>query len=162
MAFAIVFSSCSKDDAPDTSGDLVGTWKAVSVDYSGTETHTVRDAVTETTITGKGYKMNYELTFSETPNDLTSQGKYSVKETRVTNGEETKQNLGNQKLVDNGTWAKTNAELEIAHFGKNTSLKIVKLSDSELILEKLEKEELTIGRRVIKTRKTTTITFEKQ
>ena len=46
ISLALIVCSCSKDDAPDVvSSDLIGTWTATSVNYSGEMTGEVNGEV---------------------------------------------------------------------------------------------------------------------
>jgi hypothetical protein len=146
IAFAFILASCSSDDdsSSDTSGDLVGTWIGQDVDYSGStvteipgQDNLVADFV------GEAYDVDYTLTFSENPNELVSEGSYSIELTTTTLGQTQVDNVENLEVLSDGTWSRTGDQLTIVSNGETSTGTILELTDTSLIVEINEVQDIS-------------------
>jgi hypothetical protein len=141
IAFTFVLTSCSSDDGDssgngDVSGDIVGTWIGVDVDYSGstvTQIPGAPDLVAD--FVGEAYDVDYTLTFSENPNELVSEGSYSIELTTTTLGQSQTDNVEDLEFLSDGTWDKVGDQLTVVSNGETSTGTIVELTDTSLIVE---------------------------
>ncbi|MDO5980854.1 lipocalin family protein [Flavivirga spongiicola] len=142
----VLTTSCSSDDAsPEISGSIIGTWKGISVDYSGTTVTSAQGQSVNTDYVGEAYDIDYSLTFNENPNNLISTGSYSIKLTSTVAGQTTTRTVENLKVLGDGTWKMENNELEIITGNGTGVMKIEKLTESELVLSATEVTDLSQG-----------------
>ena len=139
IAFVFTLTSCSTDDSDtssDSSGDIVGTWIGLDVDYSGSTVTVIpgsADLVSD--YVGEAYDVDYTLTFSENPNELVSEGSYSIELTTTTLGQTQVDNLENLEFLSDGTWNKVGDQLTIVSNGATSTGTILELTSTSLILE---------------------------
>ncbi|MCK7590568.1 lipocalin family protein [Subsaxibacter sp. CAU 1640] len=146
MAFSLVIFSCSSDDSDDssdTSGNLLGTWVAVDVDYNGSSTTTFQGQTIPSTFVGEAYDVNYSLVFTENPNELMADGTYSIELTTTSMGQTQVDNLENLEFATNGTWERSGNELTIVSQGQTRIYTIVELTDSTFKMGIQTVEELS-------------------
>jgi hypothetical protein len=116
LAFTlVVMTSCSSDEddstpANNVSGELLGTWIGVTVDYTGTTTTEILGQSITVESVGRGYDVDYTVTFAE-PNVLTAVGSYSVELTTTTLGQTEVQNIEDLEFASDGTWSRDGNEL---------------------------------------------------
>ncbi|CAH8283137.1 lipocalin-like protein [Mariniflexile fucanivorans] len=132
IALALALSSCSSDDSLDISGDLVGTWIGVDVDYTGSTETTVSGEKIKATFVGEAYDVDYSLVFTENPNEVVSDGSYSVKLTTKYNGETEVSNTENLTFLSSGSWNKSGNKLTIEDDNETTTATILELTDTTL------------------------------
>ncbi|GAA3627608.1 lipocalin family protein [Flavivirga jejuensis] len=164
IALTLILTACSSDDAasPEITESIVGTWKGVSVDYSGTTVTSVEGETINADYLGEAYDVNYSLTFTEDPNNLTSTGTFSVKLTTTVLGQTTTENIENLKPTGDGTWEITDNELIITTDNEEGIMRIMKLTDSELVLAVTEETDLSIGGNSVVSTTDIIVTFEKE
>lgn len=138
IAFALVLTACSSDDdggtPANTSGDLLGTWIGVDVDYTGNSTTSAQGQTLESTFVGEAYDVDYMLTFTENPNEVVADGSYSIELTTTTLGQSQVDNIENLEFINDGTWSRVGDQLTIVN-GEATSVgTIVELTDTMLRL----------------------------
>ena len=163
IALALILTACSSDDsATEISGSIVGTWKGVSVDYSGTTVTSALGQTINADYVGEAYDIDYSLTFTENPNDLISTGSYSIKLTTTVAGQTTTNNVENLKVISDGTWAINNDELTITTSNGVGVMKIIKLTDSALVLTATQETDLSQGDVSIISKTDVITTYKKQ
>ena len=145
IVLSLIISSCTTEsvDMSNNSEGIVGTWIGVSVDYSGTTVTTAQGQTISADYVGEAYDVDYSLTFSENPNNLISEGAYSIKLTTSVAGQTTTQNVENLEVLGNGTWEISENNLSITSNGKTSSGTIVELTESTLILTNEEVVDLS-------------------
>lgn len=75
----IAFSSCSKDDEPDTNTSMMlGEWNLSTFNYQGTSDATYEGMNLSTSYTGEAENVDFTLTFND-DNTFKAQGKYDVR-----------------------------------------------------------------------------------
>jgi hypothetical protein len=145
---SVCLCSCSSDDnddSNDTSGDIVGTWTAESTDYTGTLIISSNGETTEADVLGEGYDIDFTVTFGENPNEVTTEGTYSIKVTTTFGVESQEQNLEDLEFEYDGFWIREGDTLVIAGQGGSTELEIVQLTDDDLRIEITVIEDLSDG-----------------
>ncbi len=162
ITYSIVFTACSKDDDANISSNILGTWKAVSIDYLTKEHRKIKDKITTTWGAGHAFDMDHSLIFEEDPNHIESIGTYSIDLSKAVGSENEKSRLEHLKIVDNGTWVGYKSELKTTHDDQDISMKILELTNSKLVLEKVEEEWFDLGAAELRNITTIVVTFEKQ
>lgn len=78
LSLAITLFSCGSDDSNNVvvspNADLLGTWNATSITGSITGTAETSGVIVPITGTVMGSNINYSITFTEDPNNLSTQG----------------------------------------------------------------------------------------
>lgn len=131
---SILFVSCSKnndDDNNDTSSDLLGTWTATSVNYTGTSVTTVQGNSIESTYVGTGYDIDFTVTFTENPNQMTSAGDYSVELSTTFAGQTITQNVENLAFSEVGAWTREGDQLTVTSSNGTGTCTITTLTSTE-------------------------------
>lgn len=142
LATSIV--SCESDDdaAADTSASILGIWNGVDVDYSGTTT-TNADGFPpiEADFIGETTDVDFTLDFTEDPNEVTSDGSYTIELTTTILGETTT-DTQNIEFLQDGTWSRSGDILTITSEGVSQDYTIEELTESTLIFSAQVEEEL--------------------
>lgn len=146
IILALSLTACSTDDDSNgsTSGDIVGTWIGVDVDYSGstvTEIPGGDDLVSD--FVGEAYDVNYSITLSENPNNLSSDGSYSIELTTTTLGQTQVQNIENLEFESVGTWSKVGDQLTIVSNGATSVGTILELTSTSMKLQQNQVEDVS-------------------
>ncbi len=135
IALALVFSSCSTDDSNSTiTDDIVGVWEATNVDAKMVVSTTISGITVETDYDADVYDLDSSLTFTEDPNDMVTEGTFSVKGSVEAGEEPISFDEKNLPLLGNGTWDVVGSELQIETTTGTAVAKIKKLTESELVL----------------------------
>ena len=164
IAFVFALTSCSSDDdnsSADVSGDIIGTWIGLDVEYSG---RTVTEFLGQEIVAdfvGEAYDVDYTLTFSENPNEIVSSGSYSLEVTTTALGQVQVENIENIEGLGNGTWNKDGDQLTIVSGGETTVGTIVELTSTSLILELSEVQDISQDGLIIATTINAIATFTK-
>ena len=143
IALALVLVSCSDDDTPnpsDTSGNLIGTWIGQDVDYTGSSSTTVQGQSFDATFVGEAYDVDYTLTFTENPNEVISDGSYSIELTTTALGQTQVDNLENLEFLSNGTWSQSGNVLTVVTDGEASDATIIQLTDTMLVLQIIDSQ----------------------
>ena len=142
---ALSFNSCSDDSDSDfdTSGDLIGVWQGVDVDYSGNTVTSFAGQSETSDFVGEAYDVDYTITFTEDPNNVVSDGSYSVELTSTTLGQTNTQNFENLEFLENGSWSKSGNQLSIISNGVEQIMTILELTDTKLTLSITTVEDLS-------------------
>ncbi|WOD42999.1 hypothetical protein [Hwangdonia lutea] len=144
IAFILILSSCSSDDASlITSGDILGTWKGTSLDYSGNTATNAQGQTINADFVGEAYDMNYTLTFKDDPKIVVSEGSYSLKLTTTVSGETMSQNMENIAFLEAESWSKNDNTLTVFNGDKSFDYTIVELTESLLKLSISTEEDLS-------------------
>ncbi|WP_067146210.1 lipocalin family protein [Pseudotamlana agarivorans] len=147
LAFICILSSCSKDDDQGShiSGDIVGNWIGTEMTYEGTIETEVYGVPVESDFTGEAFDISTELTFSENPNTLVSEGTYSVEIEYDLEGVKKIETIEDLSFLGSGTWEMDGDTL----WGENErgayQAKIHKLTENELVIGIVQTEDVLIG-----------------
>ena len=147
IVLALVLTSCSSDDSnsSDATGDLVGIWTGVSVDYFGTTVTVVPgadDLVAD--FVGEAYDIDYTLTFTEDPNEIFSEGSYSIELTTTIMGVDQVDNVENLEFIeDSSSWSRDGDQLTTVSNGESFTTTILELTDSMLSLGLVQTQDVS-------------------
>lgn len=148
MACILILSSCSNDDAETlVSDNIVGTWIGTNFSLSG-EIETIIEEQTKTsTIIGEGYGLTNKLTFTKSPNLITSDGAVNMKLSYTINDITFTEDIEDFEFLTDGTWEIIDGNLIISNPDEpideddKGAVKIAKLTDNELVIKITENEE---------------------
>ncbi|MDH7912421.1 lipocalin family protein [Winogradskyella sp. SYSU M77433] len=146
VAYLFVLTSCSSDDSDSSSnisGDILGTWVGVDVDYYGDTVTEAGGQTVTSDFVGEAYDVDYTLTFTENPNELVSEGSYSVELTTTTLGQTQVDNIENLEFLEDGTWTQEGNQLTITNNGVSSQGTILELTDTSLVLELNQETDLS-------------------
>lgn len=144
IAITLVLTSCSSDDSkPEVSGDIVGTWDMVDYSYTGTTVTKAQGQTLSADFIGSAYNINSTITFEENPNNIISEGSFSLELTTTVSGQTSVSHVHNLESVSGGTWELVNGELRTNSNGQTGNMKIEKLTESSLVLAVKEKQDLS-------------------
>jgi len=168
VLLVLAFTSCSDDDNDDIidieapTASIIGTWIAESVDYSGaTETEIQGQTVTADFV-GEAFDIDFGVTFSEDPNELVSDGSYSIELTTTVAGQTTVNTIENITFLEDGTWEMDGNELSITNNGMTAIVTIAELSEDRLVLALQTVEDLSQPGTVITTTIDIITTYSRQ
>ncbi len=142
----VAMTSCSSDDddstpTNDVSGELLGTWIGVAVDYTSSSTTEFQGQSFTTTGVGRGYNVDYTVTFAE-PNMLTAEGSYSVELTSTTAGQTQTQNIEDLEFASDGTWTRTGNQLVFVNDSVEQTNTITELTATTMTLTSNQTETI--------------------
>lgn len=108
MALFLITSlvGCSSDDdgGNDTSASLVGTWAVTSLEYEGSTSFDFLGETVNTDFNGVGQNFDLDITFTENPNEYTTEGSYDVVLDFTVNGMTETETTSVDNLEGEGTW----------------------------------------------------------
>lgn len=79
LAVTLILTSCSSnDESTDANASIVGTWEMISFNSSGTGTTTIQMLPVTFNINANSFNEDYQLIFTENPNELTPQGTFGL------------------------------------------------------------------------------------
>jgi hypothetical protein len=142
VTLALTIASCSNndDDSSNTSGDILGTWVGVDVDYSGNSVTEFAGEEIVSDFVGEAFDVDYTLVFTENPNELVTDGSYSIELTTTTAGQTQVETVENLEFLNDGTWSKSGNELTITSNGQTTVATILELTDNSLTLKSVTEQ----------------------
>jgi hypothetical protein len=143
LSAAIVLTTgCKKDSEtePTINSDIAGVWNCTAIDYTGTTVTEVSGQSLTTEFTGEGYDIDFTLTFVENPNEVTSEGSYSIKLTTTLLGQSTVQYIETQPFEYTGTWSMDNNTISITNDGDTDVATITELTDNTLVITITDEE----------------------
>jgi len=149
LFLSITIFSCDSDDgalvipAADVSGEILGTWEMIDLNYTGSNTVTTQGQAIPSTYVGVGENMNNSISFTENPNDLLAQGTYDIELTSTTYGQTTTQTQTDLPLLPNSTWSKNGTTLILTSNGEDTPFTILELSATTLKFQQDSDEIIT-------------------
>lgn len=108
LCVAVSFAACSTDDDNsnnnDTSGELVGTWDLISLDYNGNTFTSMDGQGFNIDFVGFAENIDYSLTFTENPNEFLAGGSYDINASSTFEGQTTTINESFDGVSSEGTW----------------------------------------------------------
>lgn len=141
VVIALTLNSCSSnDDSSDTNVSIVGTWEMTSFDGSGTGTTTIQMLPVTFNINANSFNENYQLTFTENPNELTSQGTFGLSIEISALGQSMTETIDDAEsllpISDTATseWSLTGNQLTLMANGETVSLTVMELTETNLTL----------------------------
>lgn len=164
LALTLVITSCSKDDdsAPQISGSISGTWNMISYNYTGTTITEFQGQSITSDFVAEAFDIDYSITFEENPNNLTTDGTFSLRLTTTALGQTQTQTLSNVDAVDTGaTWELSNDEIITMANGETGILKIIELTENSLILSTNDVRDISQQGANINSSLDATLTFER-
>jgi hypothetical protein len=171
LSLTVTLFSCDSDDdggvivAPSPNADLLGTWTGTSI--TGGITGNTVDSSDNSNVpysgTIVGSNLNFTITFTETPNNLTSQGTFDVTASIVTGGQtQTITNSGETFLVVSpAAWTRSATTLTITDNGVTESFSL-SINGASMTLSKSETDTDMDGTETNTSTTITTATFAKQ
>ncbi|MFC0604290.1 lipocalin family protein [Winogradskyella pulchriflava] len=110
-----VFSSCSDDDSDSnsTSGELLGVWEMVEMEYTGTSVTAVQGQDFTTSYDGVGSNMDTTMEITENPNNLLFSGSYDIDLTFSFVGQTQNQTVSLDDVESVSTWTRSGNTLTI-------------------------------------------------
>jgi hypothetical protein len=122
LTLAVTLFSCGSDDdntVTSPNADLLGSWNGTSI--GGIVNGTFEEDGITIPINGTvtGYNINYSLTFTETPNNITSQGTFDTLLSIMALGQTITENLPGETFLDTttATWTRSGGTLTISDDG---------------------------------------------
>ncbi len=147
FVFSIIAGSCTEPDCycegRYATSDLIGTWIASEVSQVGRSVSETTDETVTTDFIGIGYDIDYDITFLEEDNVLSSTGVYSIEEIATISGVSETQYFENLTWTSVGEWWHSGNEIVIAKEGEIIVYYILQLTDTQLVLER-EVEDITV------------------
>jgi len=148
-AFISLTISCSKDDdnpaQPTNNGEIVGVWRGTAVDYTGNTTTSGQGQTITADYVGEAYDIDYTLTFAENPQEVTSDGSYSIELTTTIYGQSTTQNVEGLEFLSSGDWTMNGNTLSITVDNETDDAEIIELTDNRLVLKAVETQTSSQG-----------------
>ena len=125
------------------SADLIGTWNAVSVNYTGTTVTEANGVSVQADFVGEGQNIDYTLNFSSNPNELTSDGSYDIELTTTFLNETTTQTFTDIEFASTGEWLLDGDQMTVTSEGVTTIVTVVELTGTSLILNIIDVQTQT-------------------
>ncbi len=130
----LMLSCSSDDDGTDTSASIVGKWIATDVEFSGSTTATGQGQSINATFSSEPVDLNHTLTFTESPNEVVSEGGFSLEITSSLNGQTEIETLEGESLVETGGWEQNGNQLTIINSEDGGDIQIFELTASRLVI----------------------------
>ena len=141
--------SCGDDDDAGNdvggSADLIGTWNAVSVNYTGTTVTEANGVSVQADFVGEGMNIDYTLNFTSNPNELTSDGSYDIELTTTILNETTTQTFTDIEFASTGEWLLDGDQMTVTSDGVTNIVTVVELTATSLILNIVDVQTQTAG-----------------
>lgn len=141
IVLALMLTSCSESDDSsgdpnnsDFSGDLIGTWIAVDVDFTLNVVTNLSGLDVTSTAVGEGYDIDFTVTFEDNPNIAISVGSYSMEVTTTTLGQTEVENIENIAFLESGPWSRDGNELIFEDSEETGTVQIFELTEDSLII----------------------------
>jgi hypothetical protein len=159
---SIILFSCSKEnEKPFDETLIIGSWKMVSVNYTGQSTTSYAGITTTANYTGTGIDMDLTLNFSENPNSFISEGSYSIELNIEVLGQVTTSVTQIEDLMMPGTWSIKGDILKIQSMNDTQEATIKKLNASEMVVVGSIDDSQSINGVTVTQKVTSTFIFEK-
>jgi len=106
---------CSTDDdnTNSTSSSLIGTWSMIEFDYEGSTSFSAQGQSSSSSFVGTGQNFDYNITFTENPNEYTASGSYDVVLDFTSNGTQQTETTSINDVQTEGTWERNGDILAI-------------------------------------------------
>lgn len=155
--------SCGDDDDAGNdvggSADLVGTWNGATVNYSGSTVTEANGVSITADFVGEGMNVDYTVTFTSDPNEVTSDGSYDIELTTTIAGQTTTQTVEGIVFTSNGEWLLDGDQLTITVDADTSTSTIVELTASSLILNIVDVQTFSANGSTSTTTTDSTLTF---
>ncbi len=137
LAMTIVaFAACNKDDDSTAADNLPGTWKMTDIHTEdGTSIITIQGIPLSLDYSSMGISYNTTSTFTENPNEYTSEGTYVARTTIATPGTPTVRDETIDAFPETGTWSIKDDTLTQVLSGQTMVSEILELSKSKMQLK---------------------------
>jgi hypothetical protein len=136
LAIVLVSISCSKDESITyTNQDIIGTWTLNSVNYIAQLSATVGGLPITGSETGNAYSIDYDLTFSESPDEVVGVGTFGVNSTRSFYGQSTTTDTGVVDQSSDNAWVLADNKIAMTFQDIDFEFKIVKISNGVMTLK---------------------------
>jgi len=127
-----ILTSCESDlvSAPPSdsaeiaalTGNLVGSWKMTSLNYTGTSVTTVQGITTTADFVGEGSDFNFIQEFTQSPNNYSMIGSYDIELTTTVAGQTSVSNTDDLNGTSNGTWVQSGNILTFTNASNNNEV----------------------------------------
>lgn len=135
LALSVLFISCDKDDDGTPADNLPGTWRLVDIhSENGVATITLQGIPLTLAYESEGNSYNTTTTFTENPNEFTSEGSYVIHSTIATPGTPTTYDE-TVNIGGTGTWSINGDVLTQTLGGETTEIDILELSKTKMRLK---------------------------
>lgn len=162
LALAVIFLSCSEDEDPmPTSQGMVGVWNITALEYKGTTTTTFDGGSLEADFTGTGKDMTLVSTFTENPNEVRSEGTYTIVLKTTMMGQTTTDEITMGEVVTDGTWSLNGRNLTVTGDAGPQTATIIEQTSTRLKIKVEVKETATDQGMTVTTNVVGTYTFTK-
>jgi len=165
MALSTLFT-CSNDGdnfVSPVQADLSGVWNATAYEFEGRTTTISPKDVSFYDFTGVGGKMEFNMVFTENPNEYFLDGFYFLDHTIITDEGDIYMFTDFNTFDDDGTWTINGNNITLIQEGTFTIVGISNLTETSLILRINTTESETLGDNAttISTNKQETYKFER-
>ena len=147
-----------------TTGNIVGVWKMISLDYNGTTITTAQGVNIVADFVGQGSDYNNTMEFTEAPNNYSTTGTYDIELTTTTAGQTSTSNTDDLDTASNGTWEKNANVLTFTNASNNNEVSdatINILSDTTLKITTLVTKNISQQGVSVETTTNTVAVFER-
>lgn len=149
--FIISFTACSSEDdsndnnnPTDTNADLTGTWNLEGLNVETESVSTIQGQSFTSTSVGEGTNIDYQMIFSENPNEVIGEGSFDMEFTITFAGQTQTETLPGEPIIgDLGTWTREGNNLIISINGETPTYEITQLTESTLVLNVTQVDEVT-------------------
>ena len=153
--FAITITSCGSDDSNDSNDDtseemsememedemtdesasIIGIWDVSSINATGTSTVEIAGQTITTDFVGEGIDLNYNITFTENPNEVVADGDYNIELTTTVAGQSITETIPGILFIDSGDWSIDGDQITITSNDVENTGTITTLNETTLIIE---------------------------
>ena len=143
--------------------DLLGSWNGTAITGTANGTYEEADVVTPFTGTVTGSNINYSVTFTETPNNLVSQGTYDTSTIIMVDGKTFTENEPGNTFLDAAiaTWTRSGQTLTITDDGDIQTFEMI-ITGNTMTLYISQTETEVDGLETTTTTSNFTVTLSKQ
>ncbi|TDT38689.1 lipocalin-like protein [Maribacter spongiicola] len=140
IALSLVFTSCSNDEdavSNANESEIIGTWNLTALETKDGKSNTDFDGNSiETTFSSVGKDFDTIITFSEDPQNVTSEGSYTTILTTTFMGESQSEEIEGDDFFQSDKWRLDGSTLYfVSADGEEIGLTITELTDSKMNLK---------------------------
>lgn len=133
LILPVVIFSCSKEDDPiPTSEGMVGEWSMTALSYKGSTTTKVSGFSAKADFTGTGKDIDFVTTFTADPNNVSSEGSYTIVLKTTIAGQSTTEEVPLDEVIMDGTWSLEGRTLTVTNGDLSQDATVTKQSDTTL------------------------------
>ncbi|GAA4974204.1 lipocalin family protein [Algibacter aquimarinus] len=140
----ILVSCSSDDDGANISASIVGKWIATDIEFEGDISAVVEGERINFTFTGEPTDLDHSLTFTESPNEVVSEGGFDLEVTTNLGGFTDTETVEGESIVETGSWEQNGNLLTVANSGEGGDIEIFELTATRLIIGTEASETETI------------------